>query len=237
MKVGSGIHDQIQELFYNMGLLEGVYECVHCEHKFWATSPRECPNCRDKLKFKKVYFDEVPLNTGMLMGHSDGLLNFAGKRKLLEIKSIKNRENLNAKYGFELVVKNPMDEHYMQTQIYLDMWKETVKESKNGDIFNLLPEKGIEKVKNDSPTMIGARVVGEIEEALIIYVAKNTSELRIFQVKRNYASISYLMEEMKKIWKCHLENDIDSLTGLCYTNETIQRTKCKYRSSVCKEVS
>jgi hypothetical protein len=233
MKVGTGIHDKIQEMFYHMGILEGVYKCVRCGFKFWATSPDQCPECREYLKWHKIDFHEVPLDTGMIVGHADGLLNFAGHRKLLEIKSIKNKENASSKYGFELVVKQPLDEHYIQTQIYLDMWKETVKEAQNGMIIELLPEKGMEKKENNSATMVGARIVKDIEEALIIYLAKNTSEMRIFQVKRNYNSISFLMEKMKKIWKAYLEDNVDILEGLCYTNETIQRTRCKYRGEVC----
>src|SRR5665647_100501 len=39
LEVGNGIHWVFHSIFYEMGILEGVYKCHSCREKFWATSP------------------------------------------------------------------------------------------------------------------------------------------------------------------------------------------------------
>jgi rubrerythrin len=230
--VGKGIHDQIQRTLYEMGILEGVYECIACGHKFWATSPHDqCPNCRQFFKnWSYLNFKEVPIQTGLIRGHADGFLNQQGTRFLLEIKSIKNKDRPNAQYGFECLTTRPMDDHFIQTQLYLNGWYEIAKKAPLEEELIINEDGTVSTEKLAGPVYDGAKIIGVINQGIVEYVAKNSSEKKSYLIKRNQASVQFLLDEMQLIWKAFLEDDIDSLNGIDYNTGKGKCKKCQYRS-------
>lgn len=221
MAIGSAIHDKYQEMFYDMGILEGVWECVSCGHQFWAISPKDqCPECRQFLKWKRLKFKEVPMESELFRGHADGILNFSGTRSFLELKSIKNVTNPRAYYGFELLDKHPIEEHNLQAQIYMDMWHDTFKE-----VTAMLAPKTL------TPTMIAAKTIGEIDNAVVLYAGKNGGKRKAFVVKRNEKMLSFLKATGKKIKKAYLLESLEELTALCPTldDKELKNKKCKFK--------
>lgn len=222
MLIGSSIHDGYQHLFYDMGILEGVYECIHCGYKFWANSPKgKCPECGEYLSWKKLKFREVPIELDYMKGHADGILNFGKFRLLLELKSIKNVDNKNSTWGFEKLVTAPDEDHYTQAQIYLDGWRDNVLAV--GDINPTNP------VKNALST------IGELNGAMILYVAKNSSERKLFVVKRDPKSIKHLKSIMRKIFSAYLIEDSSGLQCQCdsLSESELKKKKCPYKG-VCE---
>jgi len=84
---GHRIHARWQSWIQNMGMLKGLYQCDTCNIKFWGTSPNECPNMCVAPKF---IYKEVPVRSleHGISGHSDGWLTGFGDDLLLEIKSV-----------------------------------------------------------------------------------------------------------------------------------------------------
>lgn len=230
MAVGKAIHNETQHILYRMGILEGVYQCISCGHKFWATSPKDqCPNCRQFFKnWDYLKFKEVPIHTGLIRGHADGLINQQGTRFLLELKSIKNVDRPNAQYGFEKVVTRPLDEHFIQTQLYLHGWSEIAKQAPVGEEYTIDENGKVGTEKLDGPVYEGAKVIGVINQGIVEYIAKNSSEKKSYLIKRNFASVQFLLEEMQNIWKAYLEDNLDNLKGIEYTNKG-KCKKCPYR--------
>lgn len=87
---GHEYHRKWQEWVTDLGLLEGVWECPSCAHRWWDTAPRACSRCnhvgQDKYRYTNMIYREVPLKSQKhrISGHADGKAG-AG---LLEIKSI-----------------------------------------------------------------------------------------------------------------------------------------------------
>jgi rubrerythrin len=231
MSVGSGIHDEFQHILYRMGVLEGVWECSSCGYEFWATSPdTQCMSCCQQFKsWKYLKFKEVPIRVGLIRGHADGLINQKGTRFLLELKSIKNVDKPHARYGFELLGSKPLDDHFIQTQLYLYGWQEIVKQASIGEEYSLDDSGRVKTEKLSGPVYDGAKQIRVINQGIIEYIAKNSSEKKSFLIKRNQTSIQFLLDEMQIIWKSFLEEDIDNLTGAQYTNKSKCKT-CSYRN-------
>jgi DNA-directed RNA polymerase subunit RPC12/RpoP len=214
-----------------MGILEGVYQCVNCEQKFWATSPKICPKCGQELKsWKYIIFKEVPIHTGLIRGHADGFVNKEGVRFLLELKSIKNVDRPNAVYGYEKLTTRPMDDHFIQTQIYLNCWYEIAKKAPIGEEFVVDDNGKVSTEKLSGPVYDGAKLVGVVNQGLVEYIAKNSSEKKCFLVKRNVASIQFLLDEMQLIYKAYLEDTLDNLKGIDYTTNKTKCKNCPYRN-------
>jgi rubrerythrin len=236
MAIGKAIHDETQHILYRMGILEGVYKCQACGHEFWATSPNLCPECHQNLKnWNYLVFKEVPIHTGLIRGHADGFINQSGTRFLLELKSIKNVDRPGATYGYEKLTTRPMDDHYIQTQLYLNGWYEIAKQAPLGEEFIIDDAGKVSTEKLSGPVYDGAKVIGVINQGLVEYIAKNSSEKKSYLIKRNQASIQFLLDEMQLIWKAYLEDDIDNLKGICY-NEKNKCKKCKFRKHCTWEV-
>lgn len=232
MAVGTAIHNETQHILYRMGILEGVWKCLSCGHKFWAVAPKDvCPNCNQKIKsWSYVEFKEVPIQTSMIRGHADGLLNQDGVRFLLELKSIKNVDRPNAKYGFEKLESKPLDDHFMQAQLYMYGWNEIAKQAPLGKDIVVDEAGKLSTVELNDPVFDGARVIGTINNGLIEYVAKNSSQKKSFLIKRNTASIQFLLDEMQLIWKAYLEDTIEILKGPG-VNCTTNCKKCIYKGT------
>ncbi|WP_143662688.1 hypothetical protein [Streptomyces sp. CB03238] len=133
---GHESHRKWQRRAWDVGWLEGMFECLHCYDKWWDISPKQCTYCKSTA----LEYAEVPLSaegTHLIVGHSDGMLTPA--RSLLEIKTVgegtvrfEEPERLS-KYlvalpdGSKMVdlpamwgsIKVPFPSHIRQGQIYL----------------------------------------------------------------------------------------------------------------------
>lgn len=229
---GTAIHNEWQHVFYRMGILEGVWKCISCGHKFWALSPKDiCPSCNQVFKsWNYLKFKEVPIHFGMIRGHADGLINMNGTRFLLELKSIKNVDRPNAVYGFEKLGNNPLEDHLMQAQLYMNCWNEISKLAALEEEVVIDDTGRLSSVKLEGPIYDGAKIIGPINNGIIEYIAKNSSEKRAYLIKRNKSMIQFLMDEMAYIWKSYLEDDISILTGYSGSSKN-KCQKCIYRIS------
>jgi hypothetical protein len=156
--IGHHIGYMFQQYFWDMDILEGMYQCVSCDHRWWSVSPRECPSCGRKLEiWYNLQYHEVPIQNKEknVIGHSDGCLFLGGtplspKRRMLEFKSIKNRDFKTpaTTLTFDELIQVKM-EHAFQGQLYLD-----------SDTFREL----------------------QCNQGSIIYLAKNTQEKKEFVI-------------------------------------------------------
>lgn len=238
MEVGNGVHWVFHSIFYEMGILEGIWKCCCCDQKFWATSPHECPECKHTLDWDHLIFKEVPFQSQYIAGHADGILNLhkvgVPLRIFLEMKSIKNILDKSANkhtYGFESL-EQPLEEHDLQLQLYMDEWEQKVKDSANEEKLVAFAGGGYLRVPNNSPDVIGARDVGKLDTGLVFYVGKNTGELKAFITKKNPLKIKFLKDSMVKIFEAVANEDLDSMNALCSFKDC-QKT-CKF-GDLCKE--
>ena len=81
---GKEIHARWQNTFWSMGILEGWWYCLACEHQWPAVSPQMCPRCF--MPRWAIVYNEVPIYDVemMLIGHADGKISDG----LIEVKSI-----------------------------------------------------------------------------------------------------------------------------------------------------
>lgn len=145
----------LQQYFWDMGILEGNYECIECKHKWWDTSPKQCKNCNTKLFiWDNLKYNEVPVHNKKwnIKGHSDGIVIQNGRRVLLEFKSIKNRDYSTPESAvcFEDLQSAKL-EHVQQTNLYMDA----------------LDEAGL-----------------DIERGIVIYFGKNNQMLKEFPIRK-----------------------------------------------------
>ncbi len=233
MVLGEGVHWVYQKTFYEMGILEGVWECRKCRGKFWAMSPKEtCPICGIKIRgWDDLLFKEVPVNIGFLTGKGDGILNINNKRVWLEIKSIKNAAYKRATYGFEVLKDRPMDDHFIQSQLYMDCWYYIAKHASELSEVEVDTDGRVKVKKEIDPVIQGAEVIGPVDYGIIIYIAKNTSDRKAFLIKRNRSAIKFIMGEAKRIWKAFLECDSSSLEKLKDSDDSAGCKKCRYYKS------
>lgn len=83
---GHHIHERHQAAFWEMGVLEGMWLCLDCRHRWWSVSPAVCERCASL----HLTYREVPIEIPgyHIIGHTDGLHNDGERRINLEVKSI-----------------------------------------------------------------------------------------------------------------------------------------------------
>lgn len=83
---GNTIHDKWQGWLRAEGILEGMWLCLSCSHRWWDRSPDECPSCSGRF----VAYREVPIQDGdhLILGHADGQITDEKGKALIEIKSV-----------------------------------------------------------------------------------------------------------------------------------------------------
>ena len=238
MDVGTAIHDRMHYNFYKMGILEGVWQCVCCNHKWWAISPKEfCPNCKNELYWARLSFMEVPLFNGFIKGHADGILNYASLgydvRRMLELKSIKNVTRPNATYGFEVLKEDKAEEdHSMQGQIYLSVWEDMVQETQLHNKLVKFNEQGNGFEFDDFPVEFqGPQTIGVVKELEIVYVGKNNSHRRVYVEKKSPMKIKWLKQRAIKIYEAAINKEQESLEGYCFSldEKECKKKKCRYK--------
>ena len=146
----------LQGYFWDMGILEGNWECVVCRHKWWDLSPKTCPNCGRKLFiWDNLKYLEVPVRNKKwnVAGHADGIVHLDGERVVIELKSIKNRDVKTSEKAVTFEDLNQAKiEHVGQANLYID---------------------GLNEMGHD-----------DIKAGRIIYFAKNTQELKAFPITK-----------------------------------------------------
>lgn len=145
----------LQQYFWDMGILEGMWECVKCDSHWWDTSPKVCPNCNSKLFiWENLKYNEVPIwnRKHNIKGKSDGIIWQNGRRVLLELKSMKNRDKSTPAESTTFDELNQaLTTHVHQTNLYMDA----------------CDEMGL-----------------DIERGIIIYFAKNNQLLKEFPIRK-----------------------------------------------------
>lgn len=88
---GHDIHNKWHTRLWKMGVLRGIWRCLHCNMHWEATSPKKCgrPTCGSKA----ITYVEVPIfgDEWLIGGHADGEYDNhkkAGGMPLIEIKSV-----------------------------------------------------------------------------------------------------------------------------------------------------
>jgi len=152
----------IQGYLYEMGILYGEWKCRACGHRwtdlFTNPSPRVCPSCKEDLYiWYNLDYLEVPVRNEKygIVGHSDGIVKTLGKFRVLELKTIKNRTKATHPSSITYDDLNePKQDHLWQVSLYTYLINEKAKE------------------------------VGEkVEDAVILYGAKNDQGLKEFRIK------------------------------------------------------
>lgn len=179
---GHAIHDTWQNWFRDMGKLYGKWECRKCGNREWATSPKSCVQCGQSeipMKYREVPVENKEL---MITGHADGWLKGFGDDLMLEIKSVG--------VGTLLWLDKP---GFMEAeQDFEKYWKNlrTPFESHISQVqlyMKVLELSGIE----NSP-----------QEAVIIYEAKPTQEVKEFVIKKDDWGINHIIDAARMIVKC-----------------------------------
>lgn len=146
----------LQQYFWDMGRLEGMYKCMVCKNEWWDVSPKKCKKCKTELLiWHNLRYEEVPIHNEKwnIKGKSDGIfLDDNGKRIALEFKSIKNRDKQTPENSITFDELNQAKaEHVYQLNMYMDA----------------MDEAGL-----------------NIERGVIIYFAKNNQLIKEFPIRK-----------------------------------------------------
>lgn len=194
---GHSIHAKWQGWFHGMGNLYGLYKCRGCGSKFWNMGNTPCSDC-EAVEWD---YNEVPLNYEPLRisGHSDGWLIGFGNPLMLEIKSVGVG---TFRYEAPQLLKEN-DNDFEKT------WKKLTepfgKHVTQIQIYMKLAE------------LIGYPDVPQ--EAVLIYEAKATQDIKEFVVPKSDFSINHIFAAAERIVKA-----VDNLTPL---DCNISPTGCK----------
>lgn len=122
---GHQIHEKWQTWLWQMGELQGIFECIACGAKHWMVAPKECDNCgawafRD-YDYGPVWFlryREVPLFSKryLLGGHADGLT--VTDPVLLEVKSM-------GPGTYQFSAPEIYERHKDEPDAFAKMWRDT----------------------------------------------------------------------------------------------------------------
>jgi CRISPR/Cas system-associated exonuclease Cas4 (RecB family) len=181
---GHDIHAKWQGWLHEMGWLYGVFMCTQCRHRWWATSPMECPNCTTSRRPKYM---EYPLAAEDLhvAGHSDGgILKPHEPMRLLEVKSLSiGTLRFEAPDLFQMYQDN-----VSLAQIWQNIHRPFPSHARQGQMYLWLAN------RSGTP----------IEEIVFIYEWKPTQSVKEFVMKynpktieRNLKAIEWVVEALE----------------------------------------
>lgn len=169
---GHSIHAKWQGWFHEMGNLYGKWHCIECGEMFWGAS-----DCHEgPLEYREVPLFYEPLR---IYGHADGWLVNLGDPLMLEIKSVGmgtfryEAPDLIAEYNGDFEkIWNAVKAPFMKhiTQVQIYM--------KLAELLEL----------ENHP-----------QEAVIIYEAKATQEIKEFVIPKSDFGIEHIFEAAKHI--------------------------------------
>lgn len=176
--VGHGIHDNWQTWFGDMGNLYGLWECNGCKKTGYGVSSdlhSVCNTCNSKFKYK-----ELPLNSDeyRISGHSDGWLKNFGDDLLLEIKSI--GEGSIRWYAPHIAY---------QYATFSEMW----------NAISAPFHEHIQQVQIYLKLIELMGLPNPPQEAIILYEAKATHEVKEFFIKKSDFGVDELFRAAKRI--------------------------------------
>jgi hypothetical protein len=123
--VGHHFGFMLQEYLWTMGILLGEWRCRECTHRWLDPdnpSPRKCPNCGKELWiWVNLDYLEYPVSIPeySIKGKADAVLLTESGKRVLEIKTIKNRTMRGEQsYCFEALVE-PLEGHLKQVNMYM----------------------------------------------------------------------------------------------------------------------
>lgn len=173
---GHSIHNTWQTWFGEMGNLYGLWQCDDCGKRIWELSG----NLTEEMECGPWTYKEVPLrsNEYRISGHADGWLKNFGEDLLLEIKSI--GEGSIRWYAPDIAYAH---------STFTEMW-------------NAISAPFHEHIQQAQIYMKLIELMGlpnPPQEALILYEAKSTHEVKEFVVKKSDFGVDELFEAAKRI--------------------------------------
>lgn len=134
-KVGDDFGKQIQQYFWDMGILLGKWHCIECKHTWLDLenpSPRKCPNCGTNFSiWYNLYYYETPIRINRgdkppVAGHADLFFidpKSDSKRRVGETKTIKSAERgwseeMMATRDYFQKLNEPLPHHLAQLNLY-----------------------------------------------------------------------------------------------------------------------
>lgn len=88
---GHTVHAKWQGYLTEARMLEGIWQCPSCNHRWWDNSPVACARCnhvgQNTGRFTNMVYREVPFDaeeSHLIQGHADGKVG----RHILEIKTL-----------------------------------------------------------------------------------------------------------------------------------------------------
>lgn len=169
---GHSIHAKWQNWFHEMGNLYGKWHCAECGEMFWG--PADCHE--GPLEYREVPLYYEPLR---IYGHADGWLVGLGDPLMLEIKSV-------GMGTFRYEAPDLIAEHNGDFEkIWADVKAPFMKHITQVQIYMKLAE--LLKLENHP------------QEAVIIYEAKATQEIKEFVIPKSDFGIEHIFEAAKHI--------------------------------------
>lgn len=135
---GNFIHRKYQNWMAEMGILWGLWECLHCGANRFGATHAHCPACHVGIEsYREVPFED---EKHLTWGHADGLVEIDGGTRmvLIEIKSIglgtlrfeamdlhdALQNKLKTPDEVWNSINHPFPSHLIQGQIYLRLMEE-----------------------------------------------------------------------------------------------------------------
>ena len=209
---GHDIHEKYQGWLWEMGVLEGMWKCRVCDHRWWALSPAVCNHCGSVF----IEYAEVPISLPdhLIIGHGDGIVTGfedmgLPERVLLEIKSIglgsvryevpglyrtwkDNNESIEALWGR---IKRPFPAHVRQVHTYMH------------DLMNRL----------------------DITTVMYIYEFKATQDFKVFTAKYNPKIAEPLLDKALKVRRARDSGKVPERPEWATDPKVEQCQECPYR--------
>ncbi len=188
---GHTIHDKWQQRLWDMGLLEGEFQCLVCGHVWWDTAPTFgpvplCGHRRQVLRYLEVPIDGE--ERYLIAGKEDGKV----KNRLVEVKSIGQGTLRMEAPG--LLADNKIDGPHGVVYDLDRIWKDLSR-----PLGSHLRQTAIYAAIANENGM-------EIDEIVFIYEYKSNQMVKEFVVKVSSRIAEPLLEAAKDI-KFALEND------------------------------
>ena len=110
-EIGKALHSMAEKHWSKMGILYGVYMCVHCEALHYGFRPTECRECGLKgFRYQEIACPDEDL---LIAGHKDAEVMLGMQKFLVEFKTA-NEYN----YGKVRSAQTPIEAHRRQSLIY-----------------------------------------------------------------------------------------------------------------------
>lgn len=176
---GHAIHETWQDWLGDMGKLYGIWQCTECGMADWLLSPVMCPKCgipEATMKYREVPVEYEPLR---IKGHADGWLKGFGDDLMLEIKSV----------GMGTFM-------WLDRAAFMEAGQDFDKAWKN---LRSPFESHVSQVQLYMKVLELSGVPNPPQEAVIIYEAKPTQEIKEFVIRKDDWGIQHILDAAEMI--------------------------------------